>query len=168
MATGPINCYIVYTAARHNMRYLQRRVHPGSSEYVHGNIFPPNKSPWRLLYASYIRILFVDKRTSSFLVGNWHFFFLFFCSTLFVVRGKICTYLLWQFNQGSLLLACNLLLHVYWDGETKKMKLYSTDWRIKREREMAFRELIKSVSFRFIFPFLFFFPLSPLVKRLYF
>lgn len=65
-------------------------------------------------------------------------FFFFFCSTVFVVRGKICTYLLWRFNQGSLLLACNLLsviyIYIYIGVETKKMKLYSTDWRIKREK----------------------------------
>lgn len=62
--------------------------------------------------------------------------FFFFCSTVFVVRGKICTYLLWRFNQGSLLLACNLLsvIYIYIGVETKKMKLYSMDWRIKREK----------------------------------
>lgn len=62
--------------------------------------------------------------------------FFFFCSTVFVVRGKICTYLLWRFNQGSLLLVCNLLsvIYIYIGVETKKMKLYSMDWRIKREK----------------------------------
>lgn len=117
---------------RHNMRYLQRRIHPPFvrdtyAEYT--RIFFRQINRHDDFYTRVIRILFVDKRTSSFLVGNQHFFFFSFFFVLLPSSsvGKfvhICFDNLTKDHFYWRVTYCpNIYKYMYIGMGTKKMKL---------------------------------------------